>query len=188
MLGEVLRVSRREPWLEHRACASYPKRHWYPESDRRDAYEYARAICNTCPVKAQCLKEAERLEERFGMWGGLTPRERGVAPLARTTMTRVPARSPWTVEMLRLLEDGSVWYVDELADRVCDLIPDEIVLRYAQNEARSQGYAIPQKLTDVVKRRGQRAVVASSCRNWLRRGWVRSPDRACFELVREIPW
>ncbi|MFD6824855.1 WhiB family transcriptional regulator [Streptomyces sp. NPDC060085] len=38
----------------------------------------AKAICNTCPVVHACLEAALVHEERFGVWGGLTPWERHV--------------------------------------------------------------------------------------------------------------
>ena len=48
---------------------------WYsqdPVSIRR-----ARMICNECPVLDLCYEYAQKNDERFGMWGGLTEEERG---------------------------------------------------------------------------------------------------------------
>lgn len=36
----------------------------------------ARAICDPCPVRAECLTYAIEAGEREGIWGGLTPRQR----------------------------------------------------------------------------------------------------------------
>jgi len=36
----------------------------------------AKAICNGCPVRMECLAEALDQEIQFGVWGGLTERER----------------------------------------------------------------------------------------------------------------
>jgi WhiB family redox-sensing transcriptional regulator len=36
----------------------------------------AKAICAGCPVKAQCLAYALANDDRFGVWGGLSERER----------------------------------------------------------------------------------------------------------------
>lgn len=33
------------------------------------------AICNTCPIRRQCRDEHRH--ERFGVWGGTTPEDRG---------------------------------------------------------------------------------------------------------------
>ncbi len=36
----------------------------------------AKAICRPCPVRAACLTWAVDAQERYGVWGGLTPAER----------------------------------------------------------------------------------------------------------------
>ena len=36
----------------------------------------AKLICSSCPVRDQCLSEALASGEKFGVWGGLTERER----------------------------------------------------------------------------------------------------------------
>ena len=36
----------------------------------------AKAVCNGCPVKVNCLEEAKEIEEPFGIWGGLNEVER----------------------------------------------------------------------------------------------------------------
>lgn len=42
--------------------------------------EYAKTICNSCPVIKECrdyiLEEGLRYENDFGIWGGMTPQER----------------------------------------------------------------------------------------------------------------
>lgn len=63
------------------ACADLPeidKRRFFTEGG--NGYKAAIAICATCPVRAACLEEALSFEvpgqERYGVWGGLTARER----------------------------------------------------------------------------------------------------------------
>lgn len=36
----------------------------------------AKAYCNDCPVKAECLQDAIETEEMYGIRGGLNPKER----------------------------------------------------------------------------------------------------------------
>ncbi|MFD2794596.1 WhiB family transcriptional regulator [Promicromonospora vindobonensis] len=36
----------------------------------------AKKICQSCPVREQCLELGLRNDERFGIWGGLTRAER----------------------------------------------------------------------------------------------------------------
>lgn len=40
------------------------------------AIREAKAVCSTCPVKAECLAFALDAQERDGIWGGMTPDER----------------------------------------------------------------------------------------------------------------
>lgn len=47
--------------------------------DRRRREARAKTICASCTVRAECLTEALRSKERFGIWGGLTDRERRAA-------------------------------------------------------------------------------------------------------------
>jgi len=37
----------------------------------------AKSICKECPLVDKCLKYAIDNDERLGVWGGTTPRERG---------------------------------------------------------------------------------------------------------------
>lgn len=43
----------------------------------------AKAWCASCPVRADCLQYAFDTQQEFGMWGGMTPRQR--ADVARET-------------------------------------------------------------------------------------------------------
>jgi WhiB family transcriptional regulator, redox-sensing transcriptional regulator len=54
-------------------------------SDRKRREAYAKQVCQECAVRAECLAEALNSDERFGIWGGLTERERRAARRARST-------------------------------------------------------------------------------------------------------
>lgn len=41
-----------------------------------DEIKVAKTICKTCPVASNCLEHAIKNEEIFGVWGGLSQRER----------------------------------------------------------------------------------------------------------------
>jgi len=41
-----------------------------------DNYRQAKRLCNRCPVKTECLTMALVNDEPYGIWGGLSPRER----------------------------------------------------------------------------------------------------------------
>jgi hypothetical protein len=46
------------------------------KNERNERKKQAKAICNPCPVKAQCLELAIRTDEPAGIWGGKTRAER----------------------------------------------------------------------------------------------------------------
>jgi hypothetical protein len=42
----------------------------------RQQVRTAKTVCSECPVRLDCLYEAFKTQEQFGIWGGLTRRER----------------------------------------------------------------------------------------------------------------
>jgi WhiB family transcriptional regulator, redox-sensing transcriptional regulator len=62
------------PWVQHAACHGSPPDLWFPA--RGDTTIQAKAICRQCPVRAECLAYALRWHIGFGIWGGLSERER----------------------------------------------------------------------------------------------------------------
>lgn len=61
-------------WQVDALCAQTDPEAFFPEKggSTRDA----KRICASCDVKAQCLDYALQNDERFGIWGGLSERER----------------------------------------------------------------------------------------------------------------
>jgi WhiB family redox-sensing transcriptional regulator len=61
-------------WQGDALCAQTDPEAFFPEKggSTRDA----KRICTTCEVKHQCLEYALENDERFGIWGGLSERER----------------------------------------------------------------------------------------------------------------
>lgn len=61
-------------WQADGLCAQTDPEAFFPEKggSTRDA----KRICIGCEVKKQCLEYALANEERFGIWGGLSERER----------------------------------------------------------------------------------------------------------------
>lgn len=59
---------------ESAPCASVDPDEWFPE-DGRQALR-AKAICRRCPLRTQCLDDALARGEEYGVWGGLSARER----------------------------------------------------------------------------------------------------------------
>jgi WhiB family redox-sensing transcriptional regulator len=61
-------------WQADSLCAQTDPEAFFPEKggSTRDA----KKICASCEVKSQCLDYALENDERFGIWGGLSERER----------------------------------------------------------------------------------------------------------------
>ena len=54
---------------------------WFPDAtlapyERRIAIQKAKSICKGCPVRAGCLQIALNADIQYGIWGGLTEKER----------------------------------------------------------------------------------------------------------------
>lgn len=56
------------------ACAQTDPEAFFPE--KGGSPREAKAVCGRCWVKDECLRYAMAHDERFGIWGGLTARER----------------------------------------------------------------------------------------------------------------
>jgi WhiB family redox-sensing transcriptional regulator len=66
-----------EPWQEDALCAETDPEAFFPEKGGGgNNLAAARAVCAACTVAADCLDYAIRNGERFGVWGGLTDRQR----------------------------------------------------------------------------------------------------------------
>lgn len=70
-------------WHDDAACQDTdPEIFYYPDNERGKAREMreraAKTVCNTCPVKQQCLEWAIDTNDGFAIMGGTTPEERGI--------------------------------------------------------------------------------------------------------------
>ena len=61
-------------WQERALCAQTDPEAFFPE--KGGSTREAKKICAQCDVKAQCLEFALNIDARFGIWGGLSERER----------------------------------------------------------------------------------------------------------------
>ena len=61
-------------WQEHALCAQTDPEAFFPE--KGGSTREAKAICASCEVRAECLEYALENDERFGIWGGMSERER----------------------------------------------------------------------------------------------------------------
>ena len=61
-------------WQEQALCAQTDPEAFFPE--KGGSTREAKAVCESCTVRAECLEYALANDERFGIWGGLSERER----------------------------------------------------------------------------------------------------------------
>ena len=61
-------------WQERALCAQTDPEAFFPE--KGGSTREAKRICLGCEVRAECLEYALANDERFGIWGGLSERER----------------------------------------------------------------------------------------------------------------
>src|SRR5712692_1387932 len=61
-------------WQEEANCLGVDPDLFFPE--RGASTREAKSVCRSCEVRADCLEYALRNGEKFGIWGGLSERER----------------------------------------------------------------------------------------------------------------
>ncbi len=61
-------------WQDRALCAQTDPEAFFPE--KGGSTREAKRVCTSCEVRAECLEYALANDERFGIWGGLSERER----------------------------------------------------------------------------------------------------------------
>jgi len=61
-------------WRQDALCAQIDTDMFFPGKGESTAD--AKRACMTCPVRTQCLEDALANNERYGVWGGKSERER----------------------------------------------------------------------------------------------------------------
>lgn len=76
--GQVVRLPMSESeeldWHERALCAQTDPEAFFPE--KGGSTREAKRVCLSCDVRSDCLEYALMHDERFGIWGGLSERER----------------------------------------------------------------------------------------------------------------
>jgi WhiB family redox-sensing transcriptional regulator len=69
-------------WQDRAACKGmdpilfFGPEHAETVKEKREREDAAKAICNACPVRSECLDYALDAKEAYGIWGGMTELER----------------------------------------------------------------------------------------------------------------
>lgn len=79
-----------EPWMSEGLCAQTDPELFFP--DRGGSSREAKKICYGYEVRLECLQHALDKRERYGIWGGLSERER--AKLKRRQAALIAATGP----------------------------------------------------------------------------------------------
>ena len=85
MTGGRYRTGRKSPtWHKQAECRNYQNVDWW-FSETPEHIVKATTICGRCPVAQECANTAIENGETFGIWGGLTPKQRRQKRVARHT-------------------------------------------------------------------------------------------------------
>jgi WhiB family transcriptional regulator, redox-sensing transcriptional regulator len=76
----------KDDWTSRAACTKQKPDELFVQGA---AQNRAKTVCGGCPVRTECLADALDNRVEFGVWGGLTERER------RALLRRRPAVSSW---------------------------------------------------------------------------------------------
>jgi WhiB family transcriptional regulator, redox-sensing transcriptional regulator len=91
----ILQRDDRDGWQAQAACAGevnsifYPPMRGEPRRAKRSREARAKAVCAQCQVRSDCLEQAIDTDERYGIWGGMTDRERRVVMAEREQQSHV---------------------------------------------------------------------------------------------------
>jgi WhiB family redox-sensing transcriptional regulator len=84
-----------EDWIAQAACRTTDPDELFVQGA---AQNRVKAVCMTCPVRTECLADALDHRVEFGVWGGMTERER------RALLRRRPHVTSWR-EVLQAARD-----------------------------------------------------------------------------------
>jgi len=62
------------PWSAFAACQDAKDVSFFPQNKAEE--KAAVAVCGICPVREECFDHAIATNERFGMWGGVSEKQR----------------------------------------------------------------------------------------------------------------
>ena len=100
MLGMPLLFDEtKESWKERALCAQTDPDAFFP--DQGGSVAAAKRICKQCDVREECLEWALDAGEQFGVWGGLSERERRAVAKERQRKPSMSFGAPTDQEINR---------------------------------------------------------------------------------------
>ena len=76
LLNEWKLVDSDAEWMQWSACKDLDPKIFFPESNYKNNYVKAKAVCAECIVYKDCMRFALVNSIDHGVWGGLSPLER----------------------------------------------------------------------------------------------------------------
>jgi WhiB family redox-sensing transcriptional regulator len=73
-MSDLPELPAREGWEPYGACLGVDPDLFF--LDRTEHASEAKRVCRSCPVVGECLEFALRTNQKFGVWGATSPRER----------------------------------------------------------------------------------------------------------------
>lgn len=73
-LADIVAMVAEMKWADRALCADADRDTFFPEKGASSAP--AKRICMACPVRAECAEWGVSHVEAYGIWGGLSERER----------------------------------------------------------------------------------------------------------------
>jgi WhiB family redox-sensing transcriptional regulator len=151
----LFRVGVALSWHDKAACAEIDPEIFFP--DQSGSTGAAKRICRGCDVRAECLEYALANGELWGVWGGLSARERRLAPRPALRQRR-PAvavtRAPAAPQVRTVLPDPRPEPAPEPARDALDLIGEEV--------ARIPGRHIDERLQETLLSAAEEAAAAGA--------------------------
>ena len=92
-------------WRTRGACRTHDPDRLFV---RGAAQHEAKIVCMPCPVRAQCLAEALDRRIEFGVWGGMTERERRALLRRRSDVTSWAELLQWAARRYGSFDDEQV--------------------------------------------------------------------------------
>jgi len=89
---DVLNITTPPEWMTDGVCAQVDPELWFPE--KGGSTREAKQLCARCPVHPECLAYALAHDERFGIWGGASERDRRRMKRTTTRPQGAPVRAP----------------------------------------------------------------------------------------------
>lgn len=89
---QVIQINLAEPWRTQSLCQNNELNVDF-FSDEKRVIQLAKELCDKCIVAHECLEFAVRNTEKYGVWGGFTPRERNKVTRSIINLTKEEAKT-----------------------------------------------------------------------------------------------